>query len=72
VRCCFKQSLLDDASTAVGTIAQQVGAVGEHLIAVENTPRLRNMIVCTLCSCYPTDVVSLPPAWYKSFASSPS
>ncbi len=64
----FKQSLLDDASKAVATIAQQVGAVGEHLIAVENTPRLHNMIVCTLCSCYPTDVLGLPPAWYKSFA----
>jgi len=43
----FKQALLDDASKAVATIAQQVGAVGEHLIAVENTPRLHNMIVCT-------------------------
>jgi len=64
----FKQALLDDASKAVATIAQQVGRVGEHLIAVENTPRLHNMIVCTLCSCYPTDVLGLPPTWYKSFA----
>jgi nitrile hydratase len=64
----FRQALLDDASKAVATIAQQVGRVGEHLIAVENTPQRHNMIVCTLCSCYPTDVLGLPPTWYKSFA----
>mgnify|MGYP002084322140 FL=1 len=64
----FRQALLDDASKAVATIAQQVGRVGEHLIAVENTPQQHNMIVCTLCSCYPTDVLGLPPTWYKSFA----
>ena len=64
----FRQALLDDASKAVSTIAQQVGRVGEHLIAVENTPQVHNMIVCTLCSCYPTDVLGLPPTWYKSFA----
>ena len=40
--------------------------VGDHLIAVENTPKLHNMIVCTLCSCYPWDVLGLPPVWYKS------
>ena len=49
------------------TIAEQVGRVGEHLVAVENTPQRHNMIVCTLCSCYPTDVLGLPPTWYKSF-----
>ena len=64
----FRKSLLDDASKAVASLAHQVGNVGEHLIAVENTPQLHNMIVCTLCSCYPTDVLGLPPAWYKSFA----
>jgi nitrile hydratase subunit alpha len=64
----FRKSLLDDASKAVATIAEQVGRVGEHLIAVENTPQVHNMIVCTLCSCYPTDVLGLPPTWYKSFA----
>jgi nitrile hydratase subunit alpha len=63
----FRQSLLEDASKAVNAFAQ-VGRVGEHLIAVENTPQLHNMIVCTLCSCYPTDVLGLPPTWYKSFA----
>ena len=64
----FKHALLEDASKAVATIAEEVGRVGEHLIAVENTPQLHNMIVCTLCSCYPTDVLGLPPTWYKSFA----
>jgi nitrile hydratase subunit alpha len=64
----FRQALLEDASKAVARLAHQVGNVGEHLIAVENTPQLHNMVVCTLCSCYPTDVLGLPPAWYKSFA----
>jgi nitrile hydratase len=64
----FRKALLEDASNAVATLAHQVGNVGEHLIAVENTPQLHNMVVCTLCSCYPTDVLGLPPAWYKSFA----
>jgi nitrile hydratase len=63
----FRRSLLDDASKAVNAFAQ-VGRVGEHLIAVENTPQVHNMVVCTLCSCYPTDVLGLPPTWYKSFA----
>jgi nitrile hydratase len=64
----FRQALIEDASKAVASFAQHVGNVGEHLIAVENTPQVHNMIVCTLCSCYPTDVLGLPPAWYKSFA----
>ena len=64
----FRQALLEDASKAVTIFAPQVGNVGEHLIAVENTPQVHNMIVCTLCSCYPTDVLGLPPTWYKSFA----
>src|SRR5512145_2997518 len=63
----FRQSLLADASKAVSTLAE-VGRVGDHLIAVENTPQVHNMVVCTLCSCYPTDVLGLPPTWYKSFA----
>lgn len=63
----FRQSLLEDATKAVSTLAQ-VGRVGEHLVAVENTPQVHNMVVCTLCSCYPTDVLGLPPLWYKSFA----
>jgi nitrile hydratase subunit alpha len=64
----FRQALLEDASKAAVTFAPQVGNVGDHLIAVENTPQVHNMVVCTLCSCYPTDVLGLPPAWYKSFA----
>jgi len=63
----FRRSLLEDASQAVGTLAD-VGRVGEHLVAVENTPQVHNMVVCTLCSCYPWDVLGLPPVWYKSFA----
>ena len=62
----FRQALFEDASKAVGTLAQ-VGRVGDHLIAIENTPQLHNIVVCTLCSCYPTDVLGLPPTWYKSF-----
>ncbi len=62
----FRKALLEDASKAVSTIAE-VGRVGDHLIAVENTPQVHNMVVCTLCSCYPTDVLGLPPTWYKSF-----
>ena len=64
----FCQALLEDASKAVDALGRELGNVGEHLIAVENTPQVHNMIVCTLCSCYPTDVLGLPPAWYKSFA----
>ena len=63
----FRQALLEDASKAVGMLTE-VGRVGDHLIAIENTPQLHNMVVCTLCSCYPTDVLGLPPTWYKSFA----
>ncbi|MEO8442591.1 MAG: nitrile hydratase subunit alpha [Betaproteobacteria bacterium] len=62
----FRRSLIEDASKAVSTLTR-VGRVGEHLIAVENTPQLHNMVVCTLCSCYPWDVLGLPPVWYKSF-----
>jgi nitrile hydratase len=60
----FKASLLADASKAIGVF----GRVGDHLVAVENTPQVHNMVVCTLCSCYPWDVLGLPPVWYKSFA----
>src|SRR6266545_1125983 len=61
----FKRGLLADASKAIAT-AGLVKRVGEHLIAVENTERTHNMVVCTLCSCYPWDVLGLPPTWYKS------
>lgn len=61
----FKQALLADASSAIETLGLKQ-QVGDHLVAVENTPATHNMIVCTLCSCYPWDVLGLPPAWYKS------
>ena len=61
----FKQALIEDASRAVGTLGH-VSRVGDHLIAVENTPQRHNMVVCTLCSCYPWEVLGLPPVWYKS------
>jgi nitrile hydratase subunit alpha len=61
----FKRRLLEDASAAVGTLGY-VSRVGDHLVAVENTPSVHNMVVCTLCSCYPWEVLGLPPVWYKS------
>jgi nitrile hydratase len=61
----FKQVLLEDATKAVQSLGL-ISRVGDHLIAVENTPATHNMIVCTLCSCYPWEVLGLPPVWYKS------
>jgi nitrile hydratase len=61
----FKRALLDDGTKAVLSLGV-INRVGDHLIAVENTPKLHNMIVCTLCSCYPWEVLGLPPVWYKS------
>src|SRR6266700_861105 len=61
----FKRALLADATKAIGELGL-LSRVGDHLIAVENTLRLHNMIVCTLCSCYPWDVLGLPPVWYKA------
>src|SRR5262245_52713020 len=63
----FRKALLQDASQAVNAFSP-AGRIGDHLVAVENTPRVHNLIVCTLCSCYPWDVLGLPPVWYKSFA----
>jgi len=61
----FKRALLDDGSKAVRTLGHE-SRVGDHLVAIENTPARHNMVVCTLCSCYPWDVLGLPPVWYKS------
>jgi len=61
----FRRALLADATAAVGSLGF-TSRVGDHLVAVENTPKLHNMIVCTLCSCYPWEVLGLPPTWYKS------
>src|SRR5579864_9169375 len=62
----FKRRLLDDATEAVNSMVG-FDPVASHLIAVENTPKLHNIVVCTLCSCYPWSVLGLPPVWYKSF-----
>jgi nitrile hydratase len=61
----FKQWLLDDATAAIASMDFS-GRQGEHMVALENTPEVHNMVVCTLCSCYPWPVLGLPPAWYKS------
>jgi nitrile hydratase subunit alpha len=61
----FKRRLLDDATEAANSLGH-ISPVGAHLIAVENTPEVHNLIVCTLCSCYPWEVLGLPPVWYKS------
>ncbi len=61
----FKRRLLADATEAVNS-AGHFSRVGSHLIAVENTPQTHNLVVCTLCSCYPWEVLGLPPVWYKS------
>ena len=61
----FKRALLADATGAVGSLGF-TSRISDHLVAVENTERLHNMIVCTLCSCYPWEVLGLPPVWYKS------
>jgi nitrile hydratase len=61
----YKQRLLADASAATAELGYG-GAQGEHMVVVENTPKIHNLIVCTLCSCYPWSVLGLPPVWYKS------
>lgn len=61
----FKARLLADASAAIASLGF-TGRQGEHMVALENTPLVHNMVVCTLCSCYPWPVLGLPPTWYKS------
>jgi nitrile hydratase subunit alpha len=61
----FRRRLLLDATEAANSLGY-VSPVGSHLIAVENTPATHNLVVCTLCSCYPWEVLGLPPVWYKS------
>jgi nitrile hydratase len=63
----FRAALLADASAAIAD-SGIAAHPGDHLIAVENTPSRHNIVVCTLCSCYPWAVLGLPPVWYKSFA----
>ena len=61
----YKQRLLTDATAAIAEFGYG-GIQGEHMVVVENTPKLHNLVVCTLCSCYPWPVLGLPPVWYKS------
>lgn len=63
----FKARLLSDCTAAIAELGFG-GLQGEHMIAVENTPTVHNMVVCTLCSCYPYPILGLPPVWYKSAA----
>ena len=63
----FKGRLLEDATGAIAELGFG-GLQGEHMVVVENTPRVHNVVVCTLCSCYPWPVLGLPPGWYKSAA----
>lgn len=63
----FRERLLADATAAIGELGY-TGGQGEHMVAVENRPGVHNLVVCTLCSCYPWPVLGLPPVWYKSNA----
>ena len=61
----FRERLLRNAGAAIAELGF-VGSQGEHMTVVENTPEVHNMVVCTLCSCYPWPTLGLPPVWYKS------
>ena len=61
----YKARLLADGTAAIGEFGF-LGAQGEHMVVVENTPEVHNLVVCTLCSCYPWPTLGLPPVWYKS------
>ena len=61
----YRDRLLKDATSAIAEFGF-TGRQGEHMVAVENTDQTHNMVVCTLCSCYPWTVLGLPPVWYKS------
>ena len=61
----YKTRLLTDATAAIAELGYS-GRQGEHMVAVENTDTTHNLVVCTLCSCYPLPVLGLPPTWYKS------
>ncbi|MEO1108487.1 MAG: nitrile hydratase subunit alpha [Pseudomonadota bacterium] len=63
----FKAALLADATSVVADLGYY-GRQGEHIVVVENTPERHNMVVCTLCSCYPWPLLGIPPGWYKSDA----
>jgi nitrile hydratase subunit alpha len=63
----YKRRLLQDATAAIAELGFG-GLQGEHMVVVENTPKVHNVVCCTLCSCYPWPVLGLPPTWYKSMA----
>ncbi len=63
----FKQRLLTDANSALGEMGYG-GQQGEDVLVIENGPKVHNLVVCTLCSCYPWPLLGLPPVWYKSSA----
>jgi nitrile hydratase len=61
----YRHRLLTDGTAAIGELGFS-GPEGDHMVVVENTPAVHNVVVCTLCSCYPWPVLGLPPNWYKS------
>jgi nitrile hydratase len=61
----YRRWLLEDATAAIASLGFR-GRQSEHMVALENTPEVHNVVVCTLCSCYPVAVLGLPPVWYKS------
>ncbi|OBB16425.1 nitrile hydratase subunit alpha [Mycobacteriaceae bacterium 1482268.1] len=61
----YRDWLMSDATAAIASLGY-TGRQSEHMVAVENTPQQHNLVVCTLCSCYPWAVLGLPPSWYKS------
>jgi len=61
----YRAWLLEDANAAIASVGY-AGRQGEHMVVLKNTPKRHNMVVCTLCSCYPWPVLGLPPVWYKS------
>jgi nitrile hydratase subunit alpha len=63
----YKRRLLEDGTAGIAELGFG-GMQGEHMVVVENTPKVHNVICCTLCSCYPWPVLGLPPTWYKSLA----
>lgn len=63
----YKQRLLADAAPAIAELGYS-SQHGEHMVVLENGPKVHNLVVCTLCSCYPWPVLGLPPVWYKSAA----
>ena len=63
----YRRRLLADGTAAIGELGYG-GPEGDHMVVVENTPAVHNVVVCTLCSCYPWPVLGLPPTWYKSAA----